>query len=178
MLTVQLALSLSSDLSWTAGANAASHDVYLGTNYNTVLNADNSSPEYNGNQTLTTFDPGSLSQNTTYYWRIDEVNSYGTTPGVVWSFTTTDSAQPIGLDFVGSGISGSEGNTLSFSHTIGNGSDRILVVGMGSEDNAVADLDITSVTYGGTTMNPDCWIQCNSWHQFFTEDRSLLSAGE
>ena len=50
-LTVQPALSLSSGLSWAAGVNAASHGVYFGTDYNSVLNADNSSPEYKENQT-------------------------------------------------------------------------------------------------------------------------------
>ena len=29
-----------------------------------------------------------LVSNTSYYWRIDTVNDAGTTPGVVWSFTT------------------------------------------------------------------------------------------
>ncbi len=66
-------------LSWTAGTDATSHDVYFGT----------SSPgTFQGNQTAATFDPGTLANSTTYYWRIDEVNAYGTTTGVVWSFTT------------------------------------------------------------------------------------------
>ena len=29
-----------------------------------------------------------MSRDTTYYWRIDEVNNVGTTTGTVWSFTT------------------------------------------------------------------------------------------
>ncbi|HOA75073.1 MAG TPA: phosphodiester glycosidase family protein [Phycisphaerae bacterium] len=70
---------LDSVLSWTAGAGAASHDVYLGTT---------SPGTFRGNQTDTTFDPGPLSVGTTYYWRIDEVNDNGTTTGTVWSFTT------------------------------------------------------------------------------------------
>jgi len=41
-----------------------------------------------GNQSFTTFDPGTMANDTTYYWRIDEVNTGGTTTGVVWSFTT------------------------------------------------------------------------------------------
>jgi hypothetical protein len=67
------------DLSWTAGSGATSHDVYFGT----------SSPgSSQGNQTETTFDPGTMDPNTTYYWRIDEINTVGTTTGAVWSFTT------------------------------------------------------------------------------------------
>ena len=36
------------------------------------------------------FDPGPLAPNTTYYWRVDEGNAAGTTPGPVWQFTTGD----------------------------------------------------------------------------------------
>jgi len=76
-------VSTTADLSWTAGSNATSHDVYFGT----------SSPGASqGNQTATTFDTGTMANNTTYYWRIDEINAGGTTAGTVWSFTTTGAA--------------------------------------------------------------------------------------
>jgi hypothetical protein len=69
-------------LSWTPGALADSHDVYFDT--------DSSFTGISGiNQSGTSFDPGPLLHNTTYYWRIDSVNSDGTTPGATWSFTTT-----------------------------------------------------------------------------------------
>jgi hypothetical protein len=81
------------DLSWTAGCYAASHDVYFGTNFEDVNDANNSLPvgtsPYKGNQIETTFDPGIMALYTTYYWRIDEVTRYGTITGPVWSFTTT-----------------------------------------------------------------------------------------
>lgn len=67
------------DLSWSAGSYAASHDVYFGTS---------NPPAFCGNQTATTFEPGTMAYLTKYYWRIDEVNSSGTTIGTVWSFTT------------------------------------------------------------------------------------------
>jgi hypothetical protein len=75
-------------LSWIAGIDTTSHDVYLGTEYHLVLTADQGYSEFVGNQTQTAYDPPTLEKKTTYYWRIDEVNSYGTTTGVVWSFTT------------------------------------------------------------------------------------------
>jgi hypothetical protein len=75
-------VDMNADLSWTAGARATSHDVYFGTNHTPAAG------EFQGNQTGTTFDPGTMAQNTTYYWRIDEVNPWGTTTGAVWSFTT------------------------------------------------------------------------------------------
>ena len=66
-------------LSWESGDGATSHDVYFGT----------AEPgDFQGNQVETTFDPGYLLYNTTYYWRIDEVNDLGTTTGTVWRFTT------------------------------------------------------------------------------------------
>lgn len=76
-------VSTSQELSWTAGSGATAHAVYFGTD----STPDES--EYQGNQAGTTYDPGSLSQSTTYYWRIDEVNGFGTTTGTVWSFTTS-----------------------------------------------------------------------------------------
>ncbi len=75
-------VSLTADLSWTAGSGATSHDVYFGTD------STPDSGESKGNQSGTTYDPGTLNASTTYYWRIDEVNSSGTTTGDVWSFTT------------------------------------------------------------------------------------------
>jgi hypothetical protein len=82
-------------LSWDAGAVAASHEVYFGTDVDAVKNATTSSPEYKGPKALgeESYSPGMLTLNTAYYWRIDEVN--GTNPdspweGNVWSFTTGD----------------------------------------------------------------------------------------
>jgi hypothetical protein len=71
-------------LGWTAGAGATSHNVYFGTD------PSPDAGEFQGNQPGTSFDPGILETNTTYYWRIDEVNALGTTSGVVWSFTTSN----------------------------------------------------------------------------------------
>jgi glycoprotein endo-alpha-1,2-mannosidase len=75
-------------LSWSAGTDAISHDVYFGT----------ASPgAFRGNQTAADFDPGVLAENTTYFWRIDEHNASGTVTGDVWSFTTV----PVSDYFVG-----------------------------------------------------------------------------
>jgi len=76
-------VALNATLSWTAGSDATSHDVYFGTD------STPDETEFKGNQTATTYNPGTLTGNTVYYWRIDEKNDIGTTTGVVWSFTTT-----------------------------------------------------------------------------------------
>jgi hypothetical protein len=81
--------------SWDAGAVAASHEVYFGTDADAVANATTTSPEYKGAKMLgdESYDPGKLTLNTAYYWRIDEVNDASTDSpwvGDVWSFTTGD----------------------------------------------------------------------------------------
>ena len=75
-------VSVTIDLSWIAGSDATSHDVYFGTNPTPDIN------EFQGNQAGTVFDPCTLDYKTTYYWQIDEVGLGGTTTGAVWSFTT------------------------------------------------------------------------------------------
>jgi hypothetical protein len=80
-------------LRWTPGANAVSHDVYFGR--------DNPghplSLAFMGNQINNVFDFSDwLDGNTTYFWRVDEVNSNGTRTGVIWKFTTTNRPPPKG----------------------------------------------------------------------------------
>jgi hypothetical protein len=82
-------------LKWNAGTVAASHEVYFGSNEDAVRNADKTSPEYKGPKALgdENYAPGQLELDTTYYWRIDEVNSVNPDSpwaGIVWSFTTSD----------------------------------------------------------------------------------------
>ncbi len=89
---VKLASTL---LTWNAGDFAASHDVYFGTDPNAVKNATTTSPEYKGSKALAnaSYDPGKLAWDTTYYWRVDEVNNTNAgSPwkGSLWSFSTGD----------------------------------------------------------------------------------------
>ncbi|MHC4432706.1 MAG: PA14 domain-containing protein [Planctomycetota bacterium] len=81
-------------LSWSAGQDAAEHDVYFGTDADAVAAADPTTADiYKGRQAETSFAPAQLELNTTYYWRVDEVNdTHPDSPwkGAVWSFTTAD----------------------------------------------------------------------------------------
>ncbi len=82
-------------LTWVAGGVAASHEVYFGSDEETVANATQASAEYKGSRALgdESYEPGLLSLKTTYYWRIDEVNDVNPDSpwiGKVWSFTTSD----------------------------------------------------------------------------------------
>ncbi|HPS55445.1 MAG TPA: hypothetical protein PLP05_07605, partial [Sedimentisphaerales bacterium] len=72
-------------LSWSPGNNAVSHNVYFGTSFSDVKNADTSSPLFMGNQTVNTYNIGNLSEGM-YFWRIDEINDAEVWKGDVWSF--------------------------------------------------------------------------------------------
>ncbi len=81
------------DLSWFAGIKADTHDVYFGTSFAEVNDATTSSAEFKGNQALgnTSYEPGTLEWLTSYYWRVDEVNTgEANSPwkGDIWSFKT------------------------------------------------------------------------------------------
>jgi pectinesterase len=66
-------------LSWVAGRNATSHNIYFG---------DNDEPAFKANQKQTRLDPGPLKPNTTYTWRVDVVTEDEIVKGRLWSFTT------------------------------------------------------------------------------------------
>jgi hypothetical protein len=85
-------------LSWQAGDFAASHDIYMGDNYEDVANGAGETFRDNLELNTTFFItgiqgyayPDGLVPGTTYYWRIDEVNDADPDSpwkGNVWSFT-------------------------------------------------------------------------------------------
>ncbi len=82
-------------LRWRAGDHAASHEVYFGLDADAVKTATKASPEFKGAKTRgnESYDPGKLTWDTTYYWRIDEVNTiHPDSPwkGNLWTFKTGD----------------------------------------------------------------------------------------
>ena len=86
-------------LHWTQGSGAVKHEVYFGTGWAEVNDANKSSSEYKGEQLYgaNTYNAGALQNlklNTDYYWRIDEVNLAAGVirwKGDVWSFTVAES---------------------------------------------------------------------------------------
>jgi hypothetical protein len=79
-------LSTGTTLSWLPGQNALSHELYFSTDKNAVLNRDASA--FQGKLNAPTFNPGTLTEKTAYYWAVDEVLSAGKNAGELWSFTT------------------------------------------------------------------------------------------
>ena len=90
-----------SDIEWTAGLQTDSHDVYLG------IATPLGTGEFRGNQLGPAYAPGPLELNTTYYWRVDEVNAEGTKRGCTWSFTTQ---KPLAEIIFSHGFEGDGGN--------------------------------------------------------------------
>ena len=78
-------VSIDSALSWRAGREVASHEVYFAAGQDVLPLVDTVGESL--------YAPGALALGTTYTWRIDEVNE-AETPGVwegdVWEFTTEE----------------------------------------------------------------------------------------
>jgi hypothetical protein len=81
-------------VSWTPGNRAVRHDIYFGTDGDTVANADTSDMTdiYRGRKNESGYIlPETLEWGRTYYWRIDEIEADDTMhTGPVWSFTVAD----------------------------------------------------------------------------------------
>jgi len=75
---------VTADLSWVGGdpnGDPVTYDVYFGT--------VSSPPKVVSNQSGTSYDPGTMSHATTYYWKIVAWDNHGlSASGPVWSFTT------------------------------------------------------------------------------------------
>jgi hypothetical protein len=74
---------------WMAGRNAATHNVYVSADKQAII--DGTAPV--ANVTETNYGPLALDLDTTYHWKVNEVNE-AETPSTwessIWSFTTTD----------------------------------------------------------------------------------------
>ena len=91
----RVAVNMTIPLLWSAGQNAAQHDVYFSLDRDAVetATASDKTGVYRGRQTGTSYSPpeGIQWSGGPYYWRIDEVNKDGTiTAGTVWNFSVTD----------------------------------------------------------------------------------------
>jgi hypothetical protein len=150
-------------LSWSAGDFAASHDVYMGDNFDDVNNATHDSETFRGNQGLNSLFfvvgfvgypyPDGLVPGTTYYWRIDEVNDANPESpwkGNVWSFTVPaiKAYEPVPAD--GTNFLDPESVTLSWTGGFG----AILhTVYIGEDFDTVANAT-GGPTIPATTYNP------------------------
>jgi hypothetical protein len=146
-------------LSWRAGRDAASHQIYLSTDGQAV--ADGTA--LFDAATKSSYTPGALNLETTYYWKVNEVNNaetVSTWEGDVWSFSTADylvvddfesygnaSPQRVFQTWIdGAGFSPDE---FFPSGNPGNGTGSLV-----GHDPLVGDVMETTVTHGGSKSMP------------------------
>ncbi|NWH06867.1 Ig-like domain-containing protein [Desulfobacter latus] len=86
-------ISVTQNLEWINGGGADSFDIYFGT-----IPPPGES-EFRIKQSDLKFPVKNLAYNTTYYWRVDAVNSNGTATGTVWEFTTQPEPVYLSGDF-------------------------------------------------------------------------------
>jgi hypothetical protein len=146
-------------LSWSEGIEVEEHDVYMGTSwenvYNAVYDPINPPPEYLGTVTDPCFMVTGLSENTTYYWRVDEVSGRPPYPnpggtyykGDVWSFTIFGITMIQGLVDIDPDILNlaSQGNLIT------------AYIGLPEEYN-VADIDPGSILLEGEIEPQEFWL--------------------
>jgi hypothetical protein len=79
-------VDINADLSWTGGDPDPGDTVY----YDVYFEPWDSTPDVkvSNDQTSTSYDPGTMSHSTTYYWQIVAWDGEDTTEGPIWHFTT------------------------------------------------------------------------------------------
>jgi hypothetical protein len=126
--------AISLELSWTPGKNTIMHNVHWGTDPAMLLPVSMM-------QMGTTYDPGALDPDTTYYWRVDEFTPMGTIEGPVWSFSTIGPVEPVGIpDLIATYQFEEDASSLSALDTSGNGHHGPLI-GDASIAEGVLNLD-------------------------------------
>ncbi len=111
------------NLSWEAGKDAVTHDVYFGTSSDDVSNASRADARgvlVSQGQADTTYDPpGRFGIDQTYYWRVDEIGAApgnAIVKGGVWSFTAE--AYSVQVKNVAATASSSNGPTTGPERTV------------------------------------------------------------
>jgi hypothetical protein len=76
-----------SALTWIAPVTAVSHQLYFGTDFNSVATATSAAPEFKGTLNSASYPLPPLDQMKTYFWRVDEIEAgKNITRGEVWRF--------------------------------------------------------------------------------------------
>jgi len=180
------------DLLWSAGANAASHDVYFGTDRQAVAQADHEAAEFQGNQTDPSFSISDLATfgGGDYYWRIDEVEADGVTvrKGYVWkvtlpdylpvddfeSYTDDEDAGTTIFQTWIDGLTNGTGSYVGYENANGETFGEIWVVHGGSQSMPFAYDNTKSPYYSETTRT---WTQVQDWTAEGVDTLSLFVQG-
>ena len=162
-------------LDWAEGISVVNHDVYLGTDYNEVNDANTlTAGIYRGNVSDSNYPLSGLTLGTEYYWRIDEVN---VTPvkGKVWSFVLSeyfgidwfedyDAGNPLSNIWSGSNCSlalwdtdpVTDGNAMRIRYTLGTQpyySEAVMTVPAGKMDWTIGGAEVLELKFKGIENN-------------------------
>ena len=150
------------ELSWSAGAHAATHNVYVGESFDDV---DAATVPTAAGLNVASFEPGRLELGKTYYWRVDEVNAAPDNTvfkGDVWSFTVEPFAYAIdNIIVTTTGISDADAGPENIVNGSGlNGNDEHSVL---SEDMWLATPTVTrrfrfSSSSTASISSTRCWF--------------------
>ena len=106
-------VDINADLSWDCDdpdGDSLTYDIYFDTKSPPV-------EKVSDDQTETTFNPGTLMVETTYYWQVVAKDEHSTsTAGLVWQFTTRDNYPP-DLPTINGPYKGKPGTTYEYSFT-------------------------------------------------------------
>jgi O-glycosyl hydrolase len=104
-------------LTWSPDMYAASHRVFFGYGSNAVAVATTNSAEYQGDQTGSSFGPGTLASSGRYYWRVDELAGTNVAAGATWTFATV--VDPAAVPQASGAMAGSDTFVISFASQFG-----------------------------------------------------------
>ena len=106
--------ALNTDILWECSDpdnDPLTYDIYFGESTSPELVATNTS--------IAMYDPGTLNNNTTYYWKIIAKDDHNhTTEGAIWQFTTTDGSNNQSPLLPSNPIPADQSNNISISTTL------------------------------------------------------------
>ncbi len=124
---------------------ATSYDVYFGTS---------STPPLVTNVSGTTYNPGTLGGNTTYFWKIAAKNAGGSTASTIWSFTTLAAAPAAPVLTTPANASTSQLLTSTLNWTAASGATSYDVYfGTASTPPLATNVTVTTYSPGTLTAN-------------------------
>ncbi len=169
------------DLKWVIGQSAQKHHVYFSDNKAAVT--DGTADADKGEVVEPNYAPGALQPSTTYFWRVDTIDTAGSlVPGAVWSFTTVSPiddfesyTNEVGQRFFQTWIDG-PGFSEPAPGNAGNGTGASVghdIWTAGSKFTTIAE---TSVIHGGLQSMPFDFN--NMVEPFYSETDRSWSASE
>jgi hypothetical protein len=169
-------VDMEATLSWRAGRDADTHDVYLSTDEQAVM--DGTAPV---NTVTGTSDSASLDVDRTYYWRVNEVNDAETTTtwqGEIWNFTTPEYLVVDDFESYNEIPEGEEGSNIVYLTWI-DGYNNPSVNGSTMGHTVAFEPSMeTSIVYGGSQSAPLYYDNTTAGYSEVTANVANLQVGQ